>query len=108
MIIAASLGLPRTTYESATVFPQPLILMDAMMGVAGFTNQLQYQPQPQMPVVTLAHATYAMGPLQVSSLSKLSLPLVFCVGVMGFSSLSDLIWLQFTPVGTQLLGFAPL
>ena len=76
-----SMSLTGVLGQNDVILPPPLILMDTVRDVAGFTALPQQQPQSQIPVATQKYVSYNLGPLQVNSLSELSLPPIFYFGV---------------------------
>ena len=81
--------------QNYVVLPPPVTPMDTVRGVACFAVLLQWQSHSKMPVVTQAYVSYAMGPLNVSSLTELNPALIFyfgaCYGVYFLVSGSNVV-----------------
>ena len=104
------MGLPATLAQHELVQPPPLILRGSG-GVIG----LAYVPQQQTPSLMplLAYANYAMGSPQVDFFFRVESPTILyiiCLVSILVSAFYFQVpnWMSYSPMGAQLLGFAPL
>ena len=80
-------------------------------GVLGHASVLQQQPPSPMPLQT--YANYAMGSPQVGFFFRVTLPTalyIICLVSVLVSAFYFQVpcWMPYSPLGAQLLGFAPL
>ena len=104
------MGLPATLGQDDVVLLPPQTPRHSG-GVVGLATVLQQEPPSQMALH--AYANYAMSPPQVGFSFRVepSAILYFCIfGVCSgvCFSFQVLCWMLFSPMGAQLLGFAPL
>ena len=87
----------------------PMLMSRDTRGVAGLATVLQQLPQSQMPFQV--YSNYTMGTLQVSSFSELNLPpigLYMRLSVIVYAFYFQSVWIPFSSMGAQPLGFASL
>ena len=102
--------LPATLGQHNVVLPQPLTLR-CSGAILGLASVLQQQPPSLVPLQ--AYANNAMGSPHIGFFFRVEPPTVLYITCL----LSVLVtafyfqvpcWMQYSPLGTQLLGFAPL
>ena len=104
------MGLSATLGQCEVVQP-PALMPRGSGGVIDLASVLQQQPTSSMPL--LAYANYAMGFLQVDFFFRVEPPTILyilCLVSVLVSALYFQVpsWMLYSPMGAQLLGFAPL
>ena len=104
------MGLPATLGQCGVVLP-PLLPLRCPGGFIGLASVPQQEPSSLMPLQ--AYVNYAMGSAQVGFFFRVEPPtilyILFLVPVLVSAFYFEVqYWIPYSPLGAQLLGFAPL